>query len=196
LSGEGTTGDVIPVSSPVATGGEVSSPSSETLHTPQALAPDAPAPPDVPLRGVELLGHKGDTVAYLRSLSATEQAKVFRDFRLFTTEILQPNSLPEGDFLSYDPATHPEFAQIDITQVLFDRQTIEKSPFSSYDRIRNPLHWSQMGEVTRFVEASVEAFGEEFGRAKPGETIREYVLRMAALARSSGKRIGIFHMVE
>lgn len=146
----------------------------------------------------ELFNSKGDIMKYIESLPKDDQEKLFRNFKKLSTELLQTSDVMGSETydMRYDPAQHPEFTKLKVNEVLSDHGALTKNPLFSYDRAKNPLHWSQMEEMAKLVKASAKAFGAEYAKARSGESIQEYVLRMAALSGHGGKKIPGFRMLD
>ncbi len=170
-------------------------------HIPAVVSPSEKAE----IRGMftlspteELLNPYGNTVKYIESLPQENQETIFRNFKKLSIELFQTNDVAGGDIpdMRYDPVLHPEFVKLKVDTVLTDRAILEKNPFFSYDQAKNPLHYSQMQEVAKFSKASAKALGVELARARSGESIQEYVIRMIALAGHQGKKIPGFRMLD
>lgn len=146
----------------------------------------------------ELLDPKGQVMKYVGSLPAEDQERLFRNFKKISAELFQTPEVMSGESsdMRYHPAQHPEFMKLKVASVLSDHKALAKNPLFSYDRTANPLHWSQMEEAAKFAKASAKAFGAELARARAGESVQEYTLRMAALAAQSGKKIPGFRMLD
>lgn len=146
----------------------------------------------------ELVGPKGDVMRYVGSLPREEQEHLFRNFRRITTALLQTNEVMGGEAydMNYDPSLHPEFAKTSISRVVGDHATLGKNPFTSYDRLKNPLHYSQMEAVAKFSKAVAKAFGQSVAEPRAAESVQEYVLRMVAVAENQQVKIPGFRMVK
>jgi hypothetical protein len=148
----------------------------------------------------ELLNPKGDTLKYVRELPLEDQEKVFRNFKRLSEVIFQTSDLSRGE--SYDPrydtVVHPELLNARVAVVLADHQSLaslDKDALLGYDRVKNPLHYSQMKVVEKLNKAAVKTFGAAFGGEKD-KTIEQYVLYLSALVSREGKKIPGFRMVN
>ncbi len=146
----------------------------------------------------ELIKPNGNVMKYIETLPREEQEKLFRNFKRFSTELFQTNEVMGGEVydMRYDPAVHPELAKAKLAGILADHKLLAKNPLVGYDRLKNPLHWSQMEEVAKFAKASAKAFGESVAQPKVTESVQEYTLRMIAIARNQGVKIPGFRMVD
>ncbi|MFA9262601.1 MAG: hypothetical protein ACEQSB_04580 [Undibacterium sp.] len=146
----------------------------------------------------ELVGEKGDVMRYVGTLPREEQEHLFRNFRRITTELFQTNEVMGGETydMNYDPSLHPEFSKTYISRVISDHKVLWKNPFTSYDRLKNPLHGSQMEAVVKFSKAAVKAFGQSVAEPRATESIQEYVLRMVAVAENQQVKIPGFRMIK
>lgn len=146
----------------------------------------------------ELVGEKGDVMRYVGSLPHEDQERLFRNFRRITTELFQTNEVMGGEFYdaNYDPSQHPELSKTYISRVLQDHKILGKNPFTSYDRLKNPLHGSQMEAVAKFAKAAAKTFGESVAAPRATESVQEYVLRMVAVADNQKEKIPGFRMIK
>jgi hypothetical protein len=146
----------------------------------------------------ELIKPNGNVMKYIETLPRDEQEKLFRNFKRLSTGLFQTNEVMGGEAydMRYDPAVHPELAKAKLSGILADHKLLAKNPLVGYDRLKNPLHWSQMEEVTKFAKASAKAFGESVAQPKVTESVQEYTLRMIAIARNQGVKISGFRMVD
>lgn len=142
---------------------------------------------------------KGDILSYIQRLPREEQAEIFRSMRrtvgdLFSTpETSIYSDSPQAQYLFTD---HPEFAKVSMSRVLEDHQTLSSKAFYMYDRTTNPLHWTQMQEMGKFAEAVRKTLGKDLALPLKQESIDEYVLRVATIARATGKTIPGLRMVN
>ena len=146
----------------------------------------------------ELSGPKGNVMRYVGTLPREEQEHLFRNFKRITHELFQTNEVMGGETYSmqYDSTVHPEFYKTNVTGVLDDHKLLNKNPFTSYDRMSNPLHGSQMEEVVKFTKATMKAFGHSLATPRATESVQEYVLRMVAIADNQKVKIPGFRMVK
>ncbi|MFZ1627146.1 MAG: hypothetical protein WAT81_05085 [Candidatus Moraniibacteriota bacterium] len=146
----------------------------------------------------ELIKPDGSVMKYVETLPRDEQEKLFRNFKRLSMGLFQTNEVMGGEVydMRYDPAVHPELAKTRLATVLADHKLLAKNPFTGYDRIKNPLHGSQMQEVMNFSRAAAKAFGESVAVPKNTESVQEYVLRMVAIARNQGVKIPGFRMLD
>lgn len=146
----------------------------------------------------ELLRPDGSVMKYIESLSGEDQRKLFQNFKRVSDEIFQTDEVmhSEGYHRSFNPTSHSELVKTKLAVVLADHGALTSNPLTSYDRASNPLHWSQMESIAKLVKASGKTLGVELARARSGESIQEYVLRMVALAGSEGKKIPGFRMLN
>gem|GEM_PF-5381618 len=79
-----------------------------------------------------------------------------------------------------------------MSSVIKDVAKLENNAFASYDRSQNPLHYSQMKELTRFMEATQMAF-KDLAQVGAGESIDDYTKRMTTVAFQTGKAIPGFY---
>lgn len=75
-----------------------------------------------------------------------------------------------------------------IARVLKDMDGF-KAGRLSYDRLRNPLHYDQMKDLVKFVDACGKALGPQYAQVEAGENINHYTQRMATAALRTGKDI-------
>lgn len=75
-----------------------------------------------------------------------------------------------------------------VSRVLKDMNGFQSGRLS-YDRLRNPLHYDQMKELVKFVEACNKTLGPQFAQVEVGEDINHYTQRMATAALRTGKNI-------
>jgi hypothetical protein len=146
----------------------------------------------------ELLNPKGNVMTYVESLSREDQEKLFRNFKRVSDEIFQTDEVmnSEGYHRNFNPTSHSELVKTKLAVVLADHNALTSNPLTSYDRASNPLHWSQMESIAKLVKASGKTLGAELARARSGESIQEYVLRVVALAGNEGKKIPGFRMLN
>lgn len=146
----------------------------------------------------ELIKPEGNVMKYVETLPREEQEKLFRNFKKLSVEIFQTQEVMGGENyeMRYDPVVHPELAKTNVTTVISDYKLLGKSPFTSYDRLKNPLHFSQMEEVVKFSKAVTKAFGEVTARPRASESVQEYILRMAAIADFHKEKIPGFRMLN
>lgn len=146
----------------------------------------------------ELIKPDGNVMKYIGGLPKEEQEKLFRSFKKVSIELFQTNEVMGGEVydMRYDPVVHPELAKAKLAGILADHKLLAKNPLVGYDRLKNPLHWSQMEEVAKFTRASAKAFGESVAQPKTTESVQEYTLRMIAIARNQGVKIPGFRMVD
>lgn len=146
----------------------------------------------------ELIKPDGNVMKYVESLSKEDQEKLFRHFRRVSTDLFQTNDVMGGEVydMHYDPAVHPELAKTKLTAIFADHKLLAKNPFVGYDRLKNPLHWSQMEEVVKFAKASAKAFGASVAEPRVTESVQEYALRMIAIARNQGVKIPGFRVLD
>lgn len=146
----------------------------------------------------DLLRPDGNVMAYVEKLPREDQIRLLRNFKKLSLELFQTSEVMGGEIPNerYDPALHPELAKAKLAAILADHKTLAVKPLAGYDRALNPLHWSQMEAVAKFSQASAKTFGAELARVRAGESVQEYVLRMAALASHEGKKIPGFRMLD
>lgn len=146
----------------------------------------------------ELIKPDGNVMKYIESLSKEDQEKLFRNFKKISVELFQTNDVMGGEVndMRYDPAVHPELVKTKLAAVITDHKLLAKNPLVGYDRLKNPLHWSQMEEVAKFAQASAKAFGASVAEPKTTESVQEYALRMIAIARNQGVKIPGFRMLD
>ncbi|TXH07113.1 MAG: hypothetical protein E6Q06_03655 [Candidatus Moraniibacteriota bacterium] len=146
----------------------------------------------------ELIKPDGNVMRYVETLPREEQEKLFRNFKRISTALFQTNEVMGGETydMRYDPTIHPGLTKTKLATVLADHKLLGKNPFTTYGRIANPLHGSQMQEVANFSKAVTKAFGESVARPKAAESVQEYVLRMVAIARNQGVNIPGVRMVD
>lgn len=146
----------------------------------------------------ELVSEKGDVMRYVSSLPREEQEHLFRNFQRITNELFQTSEVAGGDMYdaNYDPAQHPELSKTYISRVLQDHKLLWKNPFTSYDRLKNPLHGSQMDAIAKFAKAAAKTFGESVAAPRATESVQEYVLRMVAVADNQQVKIPGFRMIK
>lgn len=147
---------------------------------------------------VDALSPQGVVMDHIQTLSRDDQLRLLRQMKKLTLELFQTNDLTRGEIVNmqYDPAQHPEFSTLNLKTILVDQKMLSEHPFTSYDRLKDPLHYSQMEEIARFAEATKKAFGVGLAEPKPTENVQHYVLRMVALAARAGKKIPGFRMVD
>lgn len=82
-----------------------------------------------------------------------------------------------------------------ISQVLRDMKGFDKGIFQNldYDRVKNPLHYDQMKDLAKFLDATKQAFGPDMSQVEAGESIDQYTRRMATAALRTGKEIKGFY---
>ncbi len=167
-------------------------------------APTGPGP-EMAVDGVvelrpeaELLNPKGDALKYVRALPLEDQEKVFRNFKRLSDAIFQTSDLSRSEAydIRYDTTVHPELLNTKVSGVLADCVALRESPLTRYDRLANPLHYSQMEIVAKLKIAAVKSFGSAFGGARDGESIQQYALRLSALSALEGKKIPGFRMLN
>lgn len=146
----------------------------------------------------ELTSPDGNVMKYIEGLPQVDQEKLFHDFKKISVELFQTNEVMGGEVyeMRYDPAVHPELAKTKLVAVLTDHKLLTKNPLIGYDRLKNPLHWSQMEEVAKLAKASAKTFGESVAQPKTTESVQEYALRMIAIARNQGVKIPGFRMLD
>lgn len=199
---------VAPMVSPV----EVSAPTSQAVLTETAkvlqeagIAPTSAAPAvgetfaqPTPDAIAEFDAGKQKVTEYIKTLPQAEQVEVFRTMRgtmrdLFNT----PEISIYGNYdMNYDLKEHPEMAKASMARVLEDHKTLSSRAFYMYDRSLNPLHWTQMQELAKFTEGAAKVLGKEVATPLKRESIEEYILRLALLAKESGKSFPGLHMVK
>lgn len=198
--------------SPVVPPVEVSAPASQAVlnETAQVLqeagiAPTSAAPAvgetfaqPTPDAIAEFDAGKQKVTEYIKTLPQAEQVEVFRTMRgtmrdLFNT----PEISIYGNYdMNYDLKEHPEMAKASMARVLEDHKTLSSRAFYMYDRSLNPLHWTQMQELAKFTEGAAKVLGKEVATPLKRESIEEYILRLALLAKESGKSFPGLHMVK
>jgi hypothetical protein len=146
----------------------------------------------------ELVGSKGDVMRYVGTLPREEQEHLFRNFRRITQGLFQTNEVMGGEVydMNYDPSLRPELSKTYISRVLGDHKLLHGNPFTAYDRLKNPLHGSQMELVAKFAKAAAKTFGQSVAEPRATESIQEYVLRMVAIAENQKVKIPGFRMVN
>lgn len=146
----------------------------------------------------ELIKLDGNVMKYVETLPREEQEKLFRYFKKVSLELFQTNDVMGGETydMRYDPTVHPELTKTKLTAVLGDHKLLSKNPLFGYDRVKNPLHWSQMEEVAKFAKASAKAFGASVAEPRATESVQEYALRMVAIARNQGVKIPGFRVLD
>lgn len=155
-------------------------------------------PPTAPDAIVEFGTSKQKVTEYIQRLPQEKQMEVFRTMRgtmrdLFnTTEI----SIYGNYDMNYDLKEHPELAKTSMDRVLEDHKTLSSRAFYMYDRSLNPLHWTQMQELAKFTEGATKVLGREVAMPLKRESIEEYILRMALIAKESNKSFPGLHMVK
>jgi len=98
--------------------------------------------------------------------------------------------------MEYDYTLNGEkLGSTQISQVLKDLKGFDRGFLQNldYDRVKNPLHYDQMRELGKFIEASGKAFGPKLASAEAGESIDHYTRRMAMVALQTGKEIKGFY---
>ncbi len=141
---------------------------------------------------------KQKVTEYIQGLPQAEQVEVFRTMRgtmrdLFNT----PEISIYGNYdMNYDLKEHPELAKASMSRVLEDHKTLSSRAFYMYDRSLNPLHWTQMQELAKFTEGAAKVLGKEVAMPLKRESIEEYILRMALIAKESNKSFPGLHMVK
>jgi hypothetical protein len=146
----------------------------------------------------ELLSPTGNVMTYVESLPADAQKDIFRNFKHVSEQIFLTDEVTntEGYDRNFNPISQTELAKAKLAVVLSNHDALAKNPLSSYDRVKNPLRWSQMETVAKLSKAAGKTFGTELARARTGESIQEYVLRVVALAGHEGKKIPGFRMLN
>lgn len=201
LSAESRIGAKVPIPSP-----------TEKAAIQDAFMKDSPATPTLPsaaekaaIRELfaftpeqELTDPKGNVMKYIETIPREDQERLFHNFRKLSVELFQTNEVMGGEVyeMRYDPTVHPELMKAKLADVLANHQALAKNPLTSYDRVKNPLHWSQMEAVAKLAKAAAKTFGAEIARARTGESIQEYALRIAALTGQSGQKIPGFRMLN
>ncbi len=141
---------------------------------------------------------KNTVTEYIKALPQAEQVEVFRTMRstmrnLFNT----PEISIYGNYdMNYDLKEHPELSKALMTQVLEDHKTLSSRAFYMYDRKLNPLHWTQMQELAKFSEGATKTLGKELAAPLKRESIEEYILRVALVAKQSGKSFPGLNVVK
>lgn len=155
-----------------------------------ATSPESPT--------TELIKPDGNVMKYIGGLPKEDQEKLFRSFKKISVELFQTNEVMGGEAydMRYDPAVHPELTKTRLAAVIADHKLLSKNPLVGYDRLKNPLHWSQMEEVAKFAKASAKAFGESVAQPKTTESVQEYALRMVAIARNQSVKIPGFRVLD
>lgn len=191
--------DSIAWSKPDYAPGEVASVAAQEATTPAKVVVDTAVDTKTRLMTEFQSFKKGDILNYVQRLPREEQAEIFRTMRrtvgdLFNTpETSIYADSPQAQYLFTD---HPEFAKVSMSRVLEDHQTLSSKAFYMYDRTTNPLHWTQMQEMAKFAEAAQKTLDKKLAVPFRQESIDEYVLRMAAIARATGKTIPGLRMVN
>lgn len=174
--------------------------SSEPADPAKIAAPSEGVADDLAKPTVEaaLFQPDGRVMDYVQGLSREEQEDLFRNFKKLSAALFETDEVvnAEGYDRDFNPVSYSELAKTRLAVVLSDHASLSRNPVFSYDRIKNPLHWSQMEAVAKLVRVSAKTFGEELVRAHSGESIREYVLRILAIAHVQGVKIPGFRMVN
>lgn len=178
---------------------EESQAASEAGRLESVIVPDDAVDGVVELRPeTELLSPTGNVMTYVESLPADAQKDIFRNFKHVSEQIFRTDEVmnTEGYDRNFNPISQTELAKAKLAVVLSNHDALAQNPLSSYDRVKNPLHWSQMETVAKLSKAAGKTFGTELARARTGESIQEYVLRVVALAGHEGKKIPGFRMLN
>lgn len=141
--------------------------------------------------------NKGVT-EYIKGLPQAEQVEVFRTMRRTVRDLFNtPEISIYGNYdMNYDLSEHPEMARVSLAQVLEDHKTLSSRAFYMYNRSLNPLHWTQMQELVKFSEGAAKILGEKLAIPFERETIEQYVLRMAVIAKETNKVLPGLHMLK
>ncbi len=141
--------------------------------------------------------NKGVT-EYIKGLPQAEQVEVFRTMRRTVRDLFNtPEISIYGNYdMNYDLSEHPEMARVSLAQVLEDHKTLSSRAFYMYNRSLNPLHWTQMQELVKFSEGTAKILGEKLATPFERETIEQYVLRMAVIAKETNKVLPGLHMLK
>lgn len=110
--------------------------------------------------------------------------------------IFMMNPGEAGVPIEYDYTLNGEkLGSTKISQVLQDLKGFDRGVFQNldYDRVKNPLHYDQMKELGKFMQASEKAFGPQVSLVEAGESIDHYTRRMATAALRTGKEIKGFY---
>lgn len=110
--------------------------------------------------------------------------------------IFMMNPGEAGVPMEYDYTLNGEkLGSTQISQVLKDLKGFDRGFLQNldYDRVKNPLHYDQMRELGKFIEASGKAFGPKLASVEAGESIDRYTRRMAMVALQTGKEIKGFY---
>lgn len=110
--------------------------------------------------------------------------------------IFMMNPGEAGVPMEYDYTLNGEkLGSTQISQVLKDLKGFDRGFLQNldYDRVKNPLHYDQMRELGKFIEASGKAFGPKLASVEAGESIDHYTRRMAMVALQTGKEIKGFY---
>jgi hypothetical protein len=199
------------VEAPSHVGGEhlAPSPVPETAHpaTPQEAVssqPAAPRPssvkptPALDTYGKETLVQKNiptDPLVYLRE-HPEALGRYNSTLGRLRMGIFMMNPGEGGVPMEYDYTLNGEkLGSTQISQVLKDLKGFDRGFLQNldYDRAKNPLHYDQMKDLSKFVEASGKAFGPKLASVEVGESIDRYTRRMAMLALQTGKEIKGFY---
>lgn len=155
-------------------------------------------PPTAPDTIAEFGASKQKVTEYIQNLPQAEQVEVFRTMRGTMRDIFNtPEISIYGNYdMNYDLKEHPELAKATMGRVLEDHKTLSSRAFYMYDRSLNPLHWTQMQELAKFTEGAAKVLGKEVAMPLKRESIEEYILRMALIAKESNKSFPGLHMVK
>ncbi|MFZ3031444.1 MAG: hypothetical protein WA082_00205 [Candidatus Moraniibacteriota bacterium] len=153
--------------------------------------PDMPHDPLAAARAVDVANY--DKMGNVREYLSTHPEKI-PDFRVslghFREEIFltgDVQKIMDQDYNKYLSLTSPELGKLHVTQVLRDYQALKENPFAAYDRVRNPLHFSQMQQINRLLTASGEAYraignyGAIGNQVPAGATIDDLTKRLTTL---------------
>lgn len=172
----------------------VPSPAPVVRVVTEAVVTNTPAVPE----RIAGLGKTISVVEYIRGLPQEEQGEIFRVMRRTVRDLFDTpeTNIFGSNTTQYLFSDHPEFARVPAAKVLADHATLQNGSLFFYDRAVNPLHWTQMQEVAKFSESAMKTLGKEIGTPLKNESIESYVLRIATAARSLGKSLPGFRMLN